>query len=52
MDEVLKFLKENPTYFLATAEGDQPGCALSEPSHGSKENCISRPGMSNRYTSR
>ena len=24
MDEVLKFLKENPTYFLATAEGDQP----------------------------
>ena len=24
MDEVLKFLKENPTYYLATAEGDQP----------------------------
>ena len=23
MDEVLKFLKENPTYYLATAEGDQ-----------------------------
>ncbi len=24
MDEVLKFLKDNPTYYLATAEGDQP----------------------------
>ena len=24
MDEVLKFLKDNPTYFLATVEGDQP----------------------------
>lgn len=24
MDEVLQFLKENPTYFLATCEGDQP----------------------------
>ena len=24
MDEVLKFLKENPTYFLATVDGDQP----------------------------
>lgn len=24
MDEVLAFLKENPTYFLATMNGDQP----------------------------
>ncbi len=24
MDEVLKFLKDNPTYYLATMEGDQP----------------------------
>ena len=24
MDEVLKFLKENPTYFLATVDGDHP----------------------------
>ena len=24
MEEVLKFLKENPTYYLATMDGDQP----------------------------
>lgn len=24
MEEVLKFLKENPTYYLATLDGDQP----------------------------
>ena len=24
MDEVLKFFKDNPTYFIATVDGDQP----------------------------
>ena len=44
MDEVLKFLKENPTYYLATAEGDQRRVsAPSAPLQNLKAGCIFKP---------
>ena len=40
MEEIVKFLKEAETYYLATVEGDQPRVRPSGTAHIFKGSCV------------